>query len=668
MNRKYLPYVNILQGTDSTWRFSRGNTLPLTQLPFGMNAFAPQNTGIDPWWFSPHARTVEGIRLTHQPSPWIGDFGTMLLAPQADVALDHFYDPWTHFRRAESALEPNRLKISFGRSGCVMELVPTLRGAVIRADFDHDMPAWLSFFNMKGVGGYEIDAENSQLRGWTDGCNKEAGGAFKMYIVVRPRGDWADWKGSRANFAGEEGACAHLAVKKDCRHAEFMLGTSYISYDQALRNCLEEEDKSFETLAGEAERAWEAYLSTIEIDAPEDEMRTFYSCMYRTGLFPMLAHEMDENGNAVHFSPYTGKVHPGVRYIGQGFWDTFRTSMPLFSLTKPQLYRDIVASALSDYREGGWLPRWIAPGEVGCMPSTLIDSVLAQAATAGLLDRETLREVYDAMKHHADHVAPAKRFGRTGIAEFLEYGYVPCDLYHESVNLTLDFAYGDYCVARVAQALGHHGEAEKYLKRGRNYAWLFDKTTGFMRAKDTAGSFKEPFDPIAWDLDYTESAAWQATFSVYHDFAGLAELMGGREKILEKLDALFAEKPGFRVGTRGFEIHEETELAAADFGQCAISNQPSFHIPYLYTLFGQPEKTLYWVNRMCDEEFRATPDGFPGDEDNGSTAAWYILSRLGIYPVCPADNTWVKIPSRVMGTFHGTDIEEFREKLAEMKL
>lgn len=668
MNRKYLQYVNILQGTDSTWRFSRGNTLPLTQLPFGMNAFAPQNTGIAPWWFSPHARTVEGIRLTHQPSPWIGDYGTMLLAPQADVVLDRFYDPWTEFKVRESILRPDRLKISFGRSGCVVELIPTLRGAVVRAEFDHDMTACLSFFNMKGIGHYEIDPVSGELRGWTDGCNKEAGGDFKMYIVVRPRGNWADWAASGALFDGEEGAASHLYLKTGCRRAEFTLGISYISFDQARRNCLEDEGKSFEVLAVEAEQAWEDYLSTIAIDAPEEEMRTFYSCMYRTGLFPQMAHELDENGNAIHFSPYTGKVHEGVRYVGQGFWDTYRTSMPLFALTKPQLYRDIVTSALGDYREGGWLPRWIAPGEVGCMPSTLIDSVLAQAATAGLLDRDTLQEVYNAMKHHADHVAPAKRFGRTGIAEFLEYGYVPCDLFNESVNLTLDFAYGDYCVAKVAQVLGYTEDAEKYLARAKNFRHLFDRETGFMRAKDTKGNFREPFDPIAWDLDYTESAAWQATFSVYHDFAGLAELLGGREKLLQKLDALFAEKPAFRVGTRGFEIHEETELAAADYGQCAISNQPSFHIPYLYTLFGQPEKTLYWVDRMCNEQFRAEPDGFPGDEDNGSTAAWYILSRMGLYPVCPADNTWVKLPARVKGTFCGTDIEEFKEKLEEMRL
>lgn len=668
MAKKYLPYVNILQGTDSTWRFSRGNTLPLTQYPFGMNAFAPQNTGIDPWWFSPHARTIEGIRLTHQPSPWIGDFGTMMLTPQSDVIWDRFYDPWTNFHRAKSILAPNRLKIAFGRSGCVMELIPTLRGAVVRADFDHDMTSCISFFNMKGIGGFEVDPEKGEFRGWTDGCNKEAGGDFKMYLVVRPRGQWADWDASRAVLAGEEGACGHIGMKQGHRHAEFILGTSYIGFDQARRNCLEVGDKSFETLALEAEEAWEDYLSTIAIEADEEEMRTFYSCMYRTGLFPMLAHEMDDAGKAVHFSPYTGKVHEGVRYIGQGFWDTFRSSMPLFSLTRPQLYRDIVTSALSDYREGGWLPRWIAPGEVGCMPSTLIDSVLAQAATAGLLDRETLQQVYDAMKHHADHAAPAKRFGRTGIAEFLHYGYVPCDLYTESVNLTLDFAYGDYCVAKVAQALGYTEEAEKYLQRAKYYSHIFDGETGFMRPKDTAGNFKEPFDPIAWDLDYTESAAWQATFSVYHDFGGLAQLMGGKEKILQKLDALFAEKPVFRVGNRGFEIHEETEMAAADYGQCAISNQPSFHIPYLYTLFGQPEKTQHWVDRMCDEQFRAEPDGFPGDEDNGSTAAWYILSRLGIYPVCPADNTWVKIPARVKGTFLGTDIEAFRASLEEMKL
>lgn len=664
----YLDYVNIQQGTDSTWRFSRGNTLPLTQRPYGMAAFAPQTTGSETWWYSPHARVAEGVRLTHQPSPWIGDYGTIMFTPQADVIVDRFHETWTGLRPKDTVLRPEYLQLGFSRSESTLRLTPMQRGAIVRVDFEGKFGACVSFFNMMGKGHFELDAENGELRGWTDGYKSGKAKDFKMYVTVIPQGDWADWETSRTGSDGEAGAFAHLSLKQGSPRAEFLLGISYIGHDFARRHALEGQGKTLEEVRAESAAQWEARLGTIAIEAPQAEMETFYSCMYRTGLFPQAAFELDEEGNAVHYSPYLGGVQPGVRYIGHGFWDTYRTLLPMFALTNKELYRDMVISALGDYREGGWLPRWIAPGEVGCMPSTLIDSFLAQAATAGLADRKTLEGVYEAMVHHANNAAPETRFGRTGIEEYLRIGYVPCDRYHQSVNLTQDFAFGDYCIAKVARVLGYEAEAEKYFARAKNYRALLDPETSFMRAKDSKGNFKEPFDPLAWDEDYTESAAWQATFAVPHDLAGLADCMGGKEKLLRQLDALFAEKGMGRVGGRGFEIHEMTELNAEDFGQCAINNQPSFHIPFIYALFGKPEKTMHWVDRICGEEFRATPDGFPGDEDNGAMASWYVLSRLGLYPMCPADNTWIKYPARVRGTILGQEIESFKETLPEMKL
>ena len=662
----YLDYVNIQQGTDSTWRFSRGNTLPLTQRPYGMAAFAPQCTGMETWWYSPHCRVVEGIRLTHQPSPWIGDYGTMMFTPQADAFLDKFYEAWTGLRPKDTILRPEFLQLGFLRSEAIAQVVPCRRGAVSRMIFEGKQAAAVSFYNMMGKGGFTF--ENGELRGWTDGYRAGKSEGFKMYLVMLPQGDWADWDASRTGCEGEEHAFAHVMLKEGCRQAEFSIGISYIGYDFARRHAMENMGKTLEEVRAEAAAEWEAHLGSIAIEAERDEMETFYSCMYRTGLFPQAAHELDENGKPFHYSPYLGTVEEGVRYIGHGFWDTYRTLLPMFALIHPELYRDMVVSALGDYREGGWLPRWIAPGEVGCMPSTLIDCFLAQAATAGLSDQQTLEAVLEAMLHHANNVAPEIRFGRTGIAEYLKRGYVPYDKFHQSVNLTQDFAFGDYCIAKVAQVLGKDALAEEYFARAKNYAHLLDPETCFMRAKDSEGKFKEPFDPLSWDEDYTESSAWQATFAVPHDLKGLAQCMGGDEKLLQMLDALFAETGMGRVGDRGFEIHEMTELNALDFGQCAMNNQPSFHIPFIYDLFGQAEKTMYWVDRICNEEFRATLDGFPGDEDNGATASWYVLARLGIYPMCPADNTWVKYPSRVKGTILGTEIEEFKAGLAEMKL
>lgn len=668
MEQNYLDYVNIKQGTDSTERFSCGNTLPLLQRPFGMLAFAPQTNGRDRWWYSPYAKTIEGIRLTHQPSPWIGDYGTLVIMPQADVINDRFYETWTGIREAETVLRPDYLKVGFIRSGSVMEVVDTKRCGDVRVTYHHTMNACISIFNMMGKAYFELDESREEVRGYTDGYCQGKAENFKMFFVVRPRGAWLDWEKTRIVENELEGAGVHLGVKENVTQAEFVLGISYISYDQARLNCGETEGRSFEKIRQESAKEWESYLSMIAIHAEEDVMKTFYSCMYRTGLFPHAAFELDEEGKKIHYSPYTGAVHEGTRYVDQGFWDTYRTVLPLHLLLKPELYREEIEGALNDYREGGWLPRWTAPGEVGCMPSTLIDSAMAQAATAGILDRETLEQVFEAMKHHANHEAPEDRFGRSGIADYLKLQYVPLEAHKESVNLTLDFAYGDYCIAKIAETLGKNDEKEEYLKRALYYQNSFDKETGFMRAKDQLGNFREPFDPFVWGGDYTEGGAWQTLFAVPHDLAGLAELMGGKEKLLEKLDELFATPPYYRVGGYGFEIHEITEMAADDFGQCAISNQPSFHLPYIYACFGKEDKTVYWVDRMCRETFSAKADGFPGDEDNGTTAAWYILSCLGMYPICPADNTWVKIPARVEGTILGEDIGAFKEKLADMKL
>ena len=372
-------------------------------------------------------------------------------------------------------------------------------------------------------------------------------------------------------------------------------------------------------------------------------MISFYSCMYRTGLFPHMAYEVTKEGKNVHYSPYTGKVYEGIRYTDNGFWDTYRTNFPLYTMINRQLYRDMMESVLHDYEEGGWLPRWTAMGESGCMPSTLLDSMIAQAVVDGIVDETMARKLLKGMLHHANHAAPEERFGRTGILEYLQYGYVPCDLYKESVNLTLDFAYGDYCIAKVAEVLGETKIQEEYLARSMSYKNLYDPVTGFMRAKNTDGTFKEPFDPDSWGGDYTEASAWQTLFSVPHDLNGLCQLMGGKEAVLKRLDTIMANEPVYRVGGYGREIHEMTEMAVTNVGMCEMNNQPGFSLPYLYAFFGEKEKSRALVEKICKEQFGSGIDGFPGDEDNGSTAGWYILSCIGKYPVCPGDSTWVEI-------------------------
>lgn len=644
----YLKYVNITQGTKSVNRFSQGNTLPLVQRPFGFASFAPQtDTTRGAWYYHPDDRSLEGIRLTHQPSPWIGDHGAIVMMPQLNVPLGAEEDRWSSFRPEETVLEPYYLKYGVRRSFGTVELTPTEYGACIKASYGKELTPFFSVLPVHGKYKYEYDAENNRLLCQTD-CNARAPqdkGILKAYFVFQFDEDVVD---TQKTLIGDtvtndltsglatqgENVCIHLALKK--REITVTMATSFISCEQALLNLKHDSDYAdFDALVEENKRIWNEYLSRIEIDADEKTMRTFYSCMYRTFLYPHKAYELDEGGNPIHYSPSADEVIAGVRYTDNGFWDTYRTIYPFYSIIAQKELPEIIEGYIQDYIDGGWLPRWTAGDAKNCMPSTAIDSVIADVAAKGLISRELLETAFEGMEHHANRSSPVGAYGRDGCEAYLKYGYVPCDIRKESVNLTLDAAYFDDCIATVADILGYEDKKEKYLARRKNYANIFDPETGFMRPKDSNGNFKPDFDPILWGGDYTEAAAWQTTFAVQHDLEGLAELYGGKEKFLEKLDEFFATPPEYRADGYGYEIHEITEMAVCDWGQCAISNQPSFHIPFIYTYFNNPEKTEYWLKKICDEGFSAEVDGFPGDEDNGTTAAWYIFAALGIYPITP---------------------------------
>ena len=658
----YLPYVNIKMGTRSMPRFSNGNTLPLTQMPFGMAAFCPQTERAQnsAWFYQPDFPVCEGIRLTHQPSPWIRDYGTFLMTPQNDRIGDSGAAAWSGFVEKEAVLRPDYIALSLIRSGCRMELTPTERGAALRLQFDNDRPSVLSFLPVEGNYTYRFDVATNTLFATNDAHAGDDTKAFRAYLAVRFLDDCVD--ASRTCMGGEgSSAFCHVALTKPVVHVR--IGLSYISEEMACgvidREC---GTLSFDALRLAAETVWEERLHRLEVTTEtEDEMRTFYSCLWRTFLFPHKAYEIDKEGKAVHYTPFDGKIRSGVRYTDNGFWDTARTVYPLFSMLARDEFAEMLEGFVNDYRECGWLPRWISIGEVGCMPSTLIDGVIAEAAVRGIGKREVLETALEGMLKHANVEASDRRYGRNGVTEYLRLGYVPRDAERESVNLTQDAAYGDWCIATVARALDRHDLVEEYMARSKNYKHLFDPESGFMRGRDREGRMQEHFDPYVWGGEYTEGSAWQNSFFVPHDIEGLAELYGGKEHLIRKLDELFEAPARYRVGTTvkgcdgapivlggyGQEIHEMTEMGMADFGQCAISNQPSFHLPYIYAYLGEVEKCAYWVHRMCREAFSATPDGYPGDEDNGTTSAWYIFSMLGRYPLCPGKEEHVRIPPLV---------------------
>jgi predicted alpha-1,2-mannosidase len=651
-----LQYVNPLQGTASTYEFSNGNTLPLVARPFGMASWSAQtHEAGGGWFFHPSYSRFEGIRLTHQPSPWIGDYGHLAIMPQTGPLALSASKRSSSFRREEMEVKPDYFCVRLQRYRTMLELSPTERCACIRLTFDDRQEARVLVAPFAGESSMVFHAEDRRLTGYTRGNSGGVPGNFAMYFVMEWDCDLDlqhcgvfnpdDQPSPSLSETGERvGAYVGLRLPQSGQ-VVMRVGTSFISVEQASVN-LEREigTQIFEAVRAEAAMVWNETLSRIRIEEPdESRLRTFYSCLYRTCLFPRMWHEYTASGQRVHYSPYNGTVVEGPMYCDNGFWDTFRTLYPLFSILFPTRLGEILEGYINAYKEGGWMPKWSSPGERSAMPGTLIDAVFADASVKGIKGYDK-QAAYEGLLKHALQAAADPNLGRKGFDAYEHYGYLPADQYHESVSNTLDYVYGDFCIGQLSRELGDAGNEERFMSRAVSYRKLLDPAVGFMRGKRTDGSWVEPFDPTEWGGAYCEGSAWQCSWAVPHDVMGLADMMGGREVLLERLNELMTTEPSFRVGGYGFEIHEMSEMAAVDFGQFAISNQPSFHIPYMFAALGAPAQTQYWVRKTMEELFHSHSEGLPGDEDNGSLCAWYILSSIGLYPLCPG------VPEYVLGS------------------
>lgn len=646
---QYTDYVNIRQGTDSQDRFSNGNTLPLTCLPHAHAMFAPQTYNYrGAWFYHPKDRSFEGIRLTHQPSPWINDYSYFCFMPQTERLFAGYNARWSGFRPEDAELTPFSIKMKLLRYRTEIALAPTMSGAVMRVRVaDNAGRPVFAVLPFDFASEISVNVREKTISGYTTSYSKApCRDDFRIWFVFSfdcaIEGEMRDRAGQKTDSVG---------VFVGAREYTVRLATSYIGEEQARLNLQREtEGKSFEDAERDARAAWEELLSRVRIEADEEMMRTFYSCMYRAFVYPNRFYETDGYGRNIRVDPETLQIKEGVAYTNNGFWDTYRTVYPFYSLVIPEKLEELLEGFLNVYDDRGVLPRWIAPSELNCMPGTLIEAVFADAAVKGLLSERNARRALDAMVKNAEFLSEGNKIARKCAKEYAALGYVPYTLCGESVNETLDSAYGDFCISAVANVLGEKETAEKYFRSSRKYKSLFDPRTGFMRAKDEKGDFrKEKFDCFAWGGDYTEGSAWQNSFAVPHDYAGLAELYGGKDAFLRKIDGLFSSLPLYSVGGYGREIHEMTEMAAADLGQCAISNQPSFHLPFLYAEFGEREKSRGIVEKIVHTCFSAEDDGFPGDEDNGTMACWYLFAVLGLYPTCPGKDTFV-----VTGTLAGS--------------
>jgi len=409
------------------------------------------------------------------------------------------------------------------------------------------------------------------------------------------------------------------------------LATSFISKEQALFNLPR---KDFEETKSKAKASWEDLLGRFDVVETGSVDRTFFDhCLYRLFLFPQTFYEVNEQGETIHIDLASGTIKSGLLFTNNGFWDTFRTSFPLFALIIPEHYRQFLEGFLNSYRDTGYLPKWLAPDERGMMPGTLIDGVLADSACKDMAP-ELEEEFLKAMIETATKVDPKAINGRHGLSQYQELGYLSTD-YHESVSHTLDYAYSDFCISTCAAKLGQEELAQTYAQYAKNYQNLFDSETGYMRVRDLDGNFRPDFSPYSWGRDYAECSAIQASLGVLHDISGLSQLMGGKEAFSNYLLKVCQSLPIFEATGYGYEIHEMSEMATAPFGQLAISNQPSFHIPYLFRYSNYPQYTSLLIKTLRQKAFRSGWDAYPGDEDNGSLSAWYVWSALGLYPTCP---------------------------------
>ena len=655
MGRNYEPvdYVSTLVGTQSSYAISTGNTYPAVCMPWGMNFWTPQTGKMgDGWTYTYTADKLRGFKQTHQPSPWINDYGQFTIMPEtgeAPVFDEEKRASW--FSHKAEVATPYYYRAYLADYDVVTELAPTERTAIMRITF----PENKSYVVVDAFdkGSYvKIMPKERMIVGYT---TKNSGGVpqnFKNYFVMKFDKDFT------YTAAVTDGRINTAYVKAECNHAGGIVGfktirgeqvnvriaSSFISEEQAIENLKELGSDSFDEVKARGRKTWNDILGRIEVKSNDiDHLRTFYSCLYRSVLFPRSFYEKNAKGEIVHYSPYNGEVLPGYMFTDTGFWDTFRCLFPLLNVMYPSMNEKMQAGLVNAYKESGFLPEWASPGHRGCMVGNNSASIVADAYLCGLknYDAETL---WQAVVHGASAVHPTvSSTGRLGYEYYNKLGYVPYDVkINENVARTLEYAYDDWCIYKFGKALGKSKkELEPFRKRAFNYRNVFDSETKLMRGRLKNGKFQSPFSPLKWGDAFTEGNAWHYTWSVFHDPAGLIQLMGGKQTFNHMLDSVFNVPPLFDDSYYGSVIHEIREMQIMNMGNYAHGNQPIQHMIYLYGYSGEPWKTQYWIRQTMQRMYNANPDGYCGDEDNGQTSAWYVFSAMGFYPVCPGAGEYV---------------------------
>jgi predicted alpha-1,2-mannosidase len=649
-------WINPLMGTASKPELSNGNTYPTIALPWGMNFWTPQTGKMGHGWtYTYDADKIRGFKQTHQPSPWMNDYGQFSIMPVTGKLKFTQDDRASWFSHKAETAKPYYYSVYLADADVTTEITPTERAAQFRFTYPKTDQAYV-VVDAYDKGSYiKVLPEQRKIVGYS---TRYARGPlpknFKNYFVIyfdKPFTSTHIWDGDKLVEGVTELASNHSGAVVGFKTEKgekvgMRVASSFISEEQAELNLKRElANDSFDATAQKAKDTWNKTLSRISVEGGSDEQtRTFYSSLYRMLFFPNKLYEIDANNRIVHWSPYNGEILPGYMFAGTGFWDTFRALYPFLNLMYPSINREMQAGLANDYKEGGWLPEWSSPGLANVMIGNNSASVVAEAYIKGLRGYD-IATLWQALKHGADNEGPMQAVGRAGVKYYNELGYVPYDVkINENAARTLEYAYDDFAIYQLGKALGKpESEIAIYKQRAMNYKRLFDPGSGLMRGRNKDGSFQSPFNPFKWGDAFTEGNSWHYTWSVFQDVHGLMELMGGREKFVAKLDQVFTLPPTYDESYYGEVIHEIREMQIANMGQYAHGNQPIQHMIYLYDYAGAPWKTQYWVRETMNRLYKPTPDGYCGDEDNGQTSAWYVFSALGFYPVTPA------VPQYVVG-------------------
>jgi len=645
--RNLVDLANPLVGTASSYSLSHGNTYPAIAVPWGMNFWTPQTGKMgDGWGYTYQSDSIRGIKETHQPSPWINDYGAFsLMAVTGELQTDQ-YKRASKFSHSKEISKPNYYQVFLDDYGVKVEVTPTDRAAMFQFTFPANDQSWIVLDAFHKGSSVTVLPEQRRIIGYAKNNSGGVPANFANYFILEFDQPFEEFGTvlngqNQLNLSTATGKHTGAFIRFKTKAGQMIhvkVASSFISQEQAELNLNREiADRTFDQIRQSAADLWNEQMNRIWIDGgTQAQQVTFYTALYHTLLFPRKFHEPDATGKIMHYSPYNGKVLPGYLYTDNGFWDTFRAVFPFFTLVYPDHNARVMEGLVNTYKESGWLPEWASPGHRNCMVGSNSASLIADSYIKGIRGYD-INTLYEAILKNTENEGPMHSVGRFGVSYYNKLGYVPYDVkVNENAARTLEYAYDDFTIWKLAQALNRpKEEIERFKQRAGNYRNLFDKSTNFMRGKNQDGSWQTPFVPEAWGGAFTEGSSWHYTWSVFQDPQGLIDLMGGDKAFVAKLDSVFTMPPVFDCSYYGSEIHEITEMVNGKMGQYAHGNQPIQHAIYLYDYAGTPWKAQYHLREVMNRFYSPEPDGLCGDEDNGQTSAWYVFSAMGMYSVCP---------------------------------